>query len=132
MHHTRCLIHDALLCSSQAAGPSRLRTYKSIARTPLTRPITHSSVLSQTFFKRGVSTQLKDREQPTSFYARSFPPHPTPSGVLPSQSTEDATEVEEEGDEAESSGQAGMKMGKKERYLDSLMDRAGELSLRCE
>ena len=71
----------------------------------------------------------------TSFYTHSYPPV-TYSGeipyVPPGPSTSSSSANPGDGGSPEGHPVEGKRKERKERYLESLMDKAGELSLRCE
>ncbi|ORX33428.1 hypothetical protein BD324DRAFT_639740 [Kockovaella imperatae] len=63
----------------------------------------------------------------TSFYAPSYPPRPVPSNLVPSADSAEAQNASHD----EEGSQCDHRIKKTWRHLDSLMDKAGELSLRC-
>ena len=92
-------------------SPSIAKTTGSSKRTFITRRSAHSHAQ-------------------TSFYAPSFPPHPTPSNLVPNADANG--EIEDEDTSAGCSHAEGSNPGRKHPSIESLMDKAGELSLRCK
>lgn len=116
---------------SVRSGMSRPRSIRCLPRKVSSHAPTCPAYLPPTFLLPSVPPSTRRSlftRRSTSFWAQSYPdnqastsqipyapPSPTPRGASASPPPEE-----------------GRKKEKKQRYLDSLMDKAGELNLRCE
>ncbi|WRT67295.1 uncharacterized protein IL334_004263 [Kwoniella shivajii] len=115
------------------AGPSRIRHFQSTLPPPrLIRSIfqVRCNSCQHQRQRRGLFTRRS-----TSFWTHSYPSSDIPQvPYTPPSPYQDHHNQDQQGhsnNEHQSNSDIGQRKDRKQRYLDSLMDKAGELSLRC-